>query len=550
MKTKILLSTLFAGFLFAVNISAQNPTFDWAFNLGTNGNVYTSDMILDDRGNIYTIGSFNGGPIDFDPGSDSSNLSSAGETDIYVSKSDASGDFTWAKRFGGIDSEDGAAIAVDVVGNVYFTGYFNDVADFDPGPGVYNLTSSVGGSDIFVCKLDVNGDFLWAKQIGNIGRGSTNGGAGIALDAGGNVYVSGNFGYTVDFDPNGGTGTLTSNGLNDIFLCKFNASGVFQWVKQIGSTGQDYGKALAIDKASNLFLTGSYTDTVDFDPGIGVFELIASATGSNGFVIKLNASGDFVWATKLADGLSGNAIALDAPGNIYIAGGGVGIGVVKLNSTGNILWSKLLSGVNSNAHSIAVDASGYVYTTGSFRNAVDFNPGYETVFFDSSSGWDSYINKLDASGNYVWAYQIGAPSFHDHGTAIALDASGNIYSYGHFRQTVDFDPGPNTFNLTSYSYDSYLLKWNQTTVGISENTFTENIQVYPNPTTGNFAIKFEAVQKDLTVRILSISGQTIELKAFQNTDFVQLKLEQPNGFYLVELQNEKGNKTVYRLIKK
>lgn len=550
MKTKILLSTLFASFLLATNLSAQNPIFDWAYNIGANGNVYTSDMILDDRGNVYTIGGFNGGPIDFDPGAGSLELTSAGATDIYLSKLDASGDFIWTKRFGGIDSEDGAAIAVDVAGNVYFTGYFNDVADFDPGPGVYNLTSSVGGSDIFVCKLDVNGDFLWAKQIGNIGRGSSNGGKGIALDAGGNVYVSGNFGYTVDFDPNGGTGTLTSNGLNDIFLCKFNTSGVFQWVKQIGSTGQDYGQALTIDKASNLFLTGSYTDTVDFDPGIGLFELIASTTGSNGFVIKLNASGDFVWATKLADGLSGNAIALDAPGNIYIAGGGVGIGVVKLNSTGNILWSKLLSGVNSNAHSIAVDASGYVYTTGSFRNAVDFNPGSETVFFDSSSGWDSYINKLDASGNYVWAYQIGAPSFHDHGTAIALDASGNIYSYGHFRQTVDFDPGPNAFNLTSYSYDSYLLKWNQTTVGISENTFTENIQVYPNPTTGNFAIKFETIQKDLSVRIVSISGQIVETSTFRNTDFVQLKLEKPNGFYIVELQNEKSNKTGFRLIKK
>ncbi len=550
MKTTILLSILFASFLLDANLCAQTPTFEWASNLGANGNVYTRSMILDDLGNIYTIGSFNGGPIDFDPGAGSLELTSAGTTDIYLSKLDASGDFIWAKRFGGIDKEDGAAIAVDVSGNVYFTGYFNDVVDFDPGSGVYNLTSSVGGSDIFVCKLDVNGNFLWAKQIGNIGRGSSNAGKGIAIDAGGNVYVSGNFGYTVDFDPNGGTGTLTSNGLNDIFLCKFNASGVFQWVKQIGSTGQDYGQALTIDKASNLFLTGSFTDTVDFDPGIGVFDLMASTTGSNGFVLKLNASGDFVWATTLANGVNGKAIALDAPGNIYIGGGGAGIAIIKLNSTGNIMWNRLLDGPNCNASSIEVDANGNVYTTGSFRNVVDFNPGTETFNFDSSSGWDSYINKLDASGNYIWAYQIGAPSFHDHGLAIALDASGNIYSYGHFRQTVDFDPGPNTFNLTSYSYDSYLLKWNQTTVGIKENTFIENIQVYPNPTDGNFAIKFETMQKDLSVRIMSISGQNIETHTFQNTDFVQLRLNQPDGIYLIDVLNEKGNKTKFKIIKK
>jgi hypothetical protein len=181
---------------------------------------------------------------------------------------------------------------------------------------------------------------------------------------------------------------------------------------------------------------------------------------------------------------------------------------------------------------------------------VDFDPSAGSVIFDSGSGWDAYINKFDASGDYIWAYQIGEPQFHDYGTAIAFDASGSIYSYGHFRNTVDFDPGPDTFNLNSHSYDSYLLKWNQTTVGITENTFTENIQVYPNPTTGNFAIKFETIQKELSVRIMSISGQTIENSTFQNTGFVQLQLEQPAGFYFVELQNEKGNKTGFRLIKK
>ncbi len=346
-----------------------------------------------------------------------------------------------------------------------------------------------------------------------------------------------------------GTGTLTSNGLNDIFLCKFNASGVFQWVKQIGSTGQDYGQALTIDKASNLFLTGSFTDTVDFDPGAGVFDLMASTTGSNGFVLKLNASGDFVWATKLADGISGNAIALDAPGNIYIGGGGAGIGVVKLSAKGNITWSKLLAGSNSNAYSITVDASGNVYTTGAFRNAVDFDPGAGSVIFDSGSGWDSYINKFDASGDYVWAYQIGEPQFHDHGTAIALDASGNIYSYGHFRQTVDFDPGQNTFNLTAWSYDSYLLKWNQATVGLLEKSLSENYVVYPNPTDGKFSIKFDNTQKSVTLRILSLTGQLILHKQFQNTNNIQLEINQPNGIYMLEISDNKGNKSVIKILK-
>ena len=148
---------------------------------------------------------------------------------------------------------------------------------------------------------------------------------------------------------------------------------------------------------------------------------------------------------------------------------------------------------------------------------------------------------------FEWAKQMGGTSSAT-GTAMAMDSSGSIYIIGNFYQTVDFDPGPNTFNLTSYSYDSYLLKWNQTTVGIKENTFIENIQVYPNPTDGNFAIKFETMQKDLSVRIMSISGQNIETHTFQNTDFVQLRLNQPDGIYLIDVLNEKGNKTKFKII--
>ncbi len=548
MKTKNTILAVIVILTFGtLSLQAQIPTFDWAFNIGVGGNVYTRSMILDDVGNIYTIGSFNWGPIDFDPGPDSLNFTSAGETDIYVSKFDASGDFIWAKRFGGTDDDDGSSIAVDDSGNIYFTGYFKDVADFDPGPGVYNLSSS-GGSEIFVCKLDANGNLLWAKQMGST---SADDGAGIAVDAAGNVYVTGSFEQTLTFNTNAGIGNLTSNGRHDIFICKFDELGVIQWVKQIGSTEQDYGAEIAIDDASNLFLTGSFSGTVDFDPGTGVNNLM-SPTSDNCFILKLNTSGNFVWATQLAlpDPVDGSAITLDALGNIYVAGGGYGTAISKLNANGNIMWSKFLPGLNDWASSIAVDASGNVYVTGYFRGTVDFDPGPNSVIFNSSNADDSYIIKFDASGNYVWAYQIGEPGFDEYGAAIALDASGNIYSYGSFRYTVDFDPGPNTFNLSAYSYDSYLLKWNQTTVGIEEKARVVGVSIYPNPTTGNFAIKFKTIQKELSVRVVSITGQTVETRTFQNTDFIQLQLNQPNGIYIVEVLNEKGNRTGFRLIKK
>jgi hypothetical protein len=153
----------------------------------------------------------------------------------------------------------------------------------------------------------------------------------------------------------------------------------------------------------------------------------------------------------------------------------------------------------------------------------------------------------------VYAKTFGStPGGFTNGRSLIADASGNIFCTGYFQNTTDFDPGSGVFNLVSDGgEDTFILKLSHSgTVGITENNIAENIKVYPNPTSGNFAIKFETIQKELSVRIMSIAGQILETRKFQNTDFVQLKLEQPNGFYLVELQNEKGNKTGFRLVKK
>ena len=119
-------------------------------------------MAVDGSGNVHTTGYFRG-TVDFDPGANVSNLDSIGEAEIYVSKLDSAGDFVWARQIGGTDFDGSTDLAVDATGNVYTTGYFFGTIDFDPGAGVSNLTP-VGGSDIFVSKLDSTGDFVW---VGN-----------------------------------------------------------------------------------------------------------------------------------------------------------------------------------------------------------------------------------------------------------------------------------------------------------------------------------------------------------------------------------------------
>ena len=242
-----------------------------------------------------------------------------------------------------------------------------------------------------------------------MGGSSDEFGNSIAVDVNGNVYTTGYFQGTVDFDPGPGIYNLTSSGGNNIFVSKLDASGNFLWAKQMGSGGggaQSY--SIAVDASGNVYTTGGFFLTADFDPGLGIYNLAAIGGGEDIFISKLDASGNFVWAKQL----SGADFEL--------------------------------------GYSIAVDASGNVFTTGGFLGTVDFDPGSGTYNLTSAGSWDIFVSKLDASGNFVWAKRLGGTS-QDDCNSIAIDANGNSYTPGSFSGTADFDPGTGTFNLTALS---------------------------------------------------------------------------------------------------
>ncbi len=391
---------------------------------------------------------------------------------------------TWAKSIGGSSYYRGASIKVDASGNVYTTGNFTGTADFDPGPGTFNLTAATAGGDIFISKLDASGNFVWAKSIGSIGNDV---GSSILVDASGNVYITGYFaGFAggtaaADFDPGSGTFNLTSAGDADIFILKLNASGNFVWAKSMGGTSYDYASSIAVDASGNVYTTGAFEGTADFDPGTGINNLTSPGYGDI-FISKLDASGNFVWAKSLEGSTlydAGTSIVLDASGNVYTTGyfGGTidfdpGTGtnnltsasadlydifILKLNVSGNFVWAKSLGGtLPDNGFSIALDASGNVYTTGSYQGTADFDPGAATSNLTSAGGNDIFISKLDATGNFVWAKSLGGTTS-DLARTLALDVSGNVYTTGNFTGTVDFDPGTGTSNLTSVGNDDIFI---------------------------------------------------------------------------------------------
>lgn len=238
-------------------------------------------------------------------------------SDVFIVKLDASGDLIWARNVGGSTDEQGYGIATDNSNNVYVTGGFASTGDFDPGVGVFNLTSS-GSRDGFILKLDEFGDFVWAKSFGGADYDFSR---NIAVDESGNIYATGEFEGTADFDPGAGTENIVSEGFRDIFLLKLNSSGDFTWAHGFGSTSLDVGLGLDTDDDGNIYATGIFRDIVDFDPGAGVSNLTSAGAGES-FTLKLDPSGNFDWAYKIGDTSEdgGNAIHISEEGSVYATG--------------------------------------------------------------------------------------------------------------------------------------------------------------------------------------------------------------------------------------
>ncbi len=368
----------------------------------------------------------------------------------------------WALTWGGTESDRGYGVAIDGSGNVYVTGRFEDAVDFDPGPGIDEHTSN-GNRDIFLSKFTSIGVFQWVRTWGGPGYDE---GSGVAIDGSGNAYVTGNFRVTVDFDPGPGVDEHTSNGNDDIFLSKFNSSGVFQWARTWGGIVNDEGSGVAIDGSGNAYVTGRFEDTVDFDPGPEVEEHTSNGDRDI-FLSKFNSSGDLQWA-RTWGGLggyheNGNGVAIDGSGNAYVAGGfeetvdfdpGPGVAehtsngasdifLCKLDSAGDLQWARTWGGDNLDySFDVAIDGGGYAYVTGEFSYTVDFDPGPGVDEHTSNGASDIFLCKLDSAGDFQWARTWGSGGDYGRGKGVAIDGCGNAYVTGYFGGTADFDPGP------------------------------------------------------------------------------------------------------------
>jgi len=537
--------------------SSSDVSYQWAKDIGIGSTTYDADqyMVVDDSGNVYITGSFVD-TADFDPGAGTSDLISNGDEDIFFAKYDADGNHLWSASIGSIGNDRGFCIAVSSGGDVYITGHFEDTADFDPGSGTANLTSS-GITDIFFAKYNSNGNFLWAKSIGGP---AWDRGYDMVLDTVGNVYITGYFHQgVVDFDPGVGIANLTSGGGFDIFFAKYDENGNYLWAKSIGGVFDDAGRSIAVDVDGNVCITGKFRNTADFDPGAGIANLTVIGMVDI-FFAKYDPNGNYLWAKSIGSIMSdyGSSIVVDTVGNVYVTGyfqetadfdagsGTANLTVVgsmpnifflKYDPNGNYLWAKNIDNAwLDEGCSMAVDTGGNVYITGFYRDTADFDLGVGTANLTSLGSSDIFFAKYDTDGNYQWAKSIGSSNFEE-GTGILVGADDNVYVTGTFSEVIDFDPGPNIANLSpSGNFTIFFAKYSNTlTSGIISKTKSDysGIKVYPNPTYGIFTVELD--QQINTLCVYNILGELI-LETVSNSTKLAIDLTpQPRGIYQLQI---------------
>lgn len=575
---KKLLLLLFVSASYFANAQAVQ---DWTSGLPTLS-TYNSHMnATDSQGNVYAVGTYNGTATDFDSGPGVFNMS-AFSSNMYIVKVNALGNFVWAKQIGGATTyaiTSATAITIDASDNIYISGSTDKVVgfgtlDFDPGAGLVDVVNPTSHYVMYILKLDSDGNHLWNRQFNNPANTQYDQDKIYALkvDTAGNVYATGCYSGTVDFDPSPtGVANITSVSTTistEIFILKLNNAGNYVWAKALpnssGTTSPitDTGNAIDVDTSGNVYTTGYYTFSLDADPSPTVHNLNINPT-INGvqFISKLDVNGNYVWAYDMLGQHNQQflpSLAVDASNNVIVTGDSfsvvstsrdfdfgpgtyslpsdTGSFVLKIDTNAGFIWAKSTartigaSGSSANyGAGLVLDASGSIYTCGTFGNngSVDFDPSAATYSLTSAGSYDGYISKLDTNGNFVWANKIG-------GSGLEFCYSLTLSPLNKITVSGSTNAGFNK-SIAAVTTGGFMATYAQPALGINQNELGK-FSLYPNPTNGNLNIKLSKTIENATVKVISITGQIVlEKHNLSGTtfDFDVATLNQ--GIYIVQL---------------
>ncbi len=538
----------------------QAGNWVWARQAGGTHAQEGYSCATDAAGNVYATGYFEDSTITFGTITLHSN-GSIGNQEMFLVKYSPTGIVEWAISAAGSCISTGTSVATDLFGNVYLTGSFQGTFIL----GSYTLTC-LSYQDVYIAKFSSTGTVLWAQ----CGMGSYSSyGYSVATDPSGNAILVGIYqGATINF----GTYTLTlSGGIVDVFTVSYSPSGVVQWAKTAGGIGGCQIADVATDASGNIYISGSFESPyVTFDT-----DTLTSAGSSDIYIVKYSSTGTVIWA-KRAGGTSwdgGASVITDYTGNIYVTGcfisptisfgvntfvnqgaGQADVFITKYSAAGNVVVAKSAgSSFPVVGYSLASSVTGTnnaigIYLTGSFYGpSIIFDT--DTLIHQPLTFDPMFIVKYDENLNVICATFLESGG--DDNNAIATDNFGNAYIAGDFAVNP-FIVGTDSFTLTGTEL-FFVAKYNCSGTTVSNSEIRNpnfEITIYPNPATNNLTITFAEPQKNTTIKILNLLGETVNSEQLiVNSKSATIDVSDvAQGMYFVQITDETKNSITKKII--
>lgn len=330
-----------------------------------------------------------------------------------------------------------ARVCTDNFGNSFTAGQFVGTVSV----GGFSFTS-VGLQDVVVAKRNPNGQMLWAMSFGGTQADYV---YDMGFDDDGYLWLTGVFAGTITI----GNYAFTSQGSNDVFVVKLNAAtGVVEYATRCGGSGNDAGLGLEVTPSGFVYLSGIFVGNFNY----GSFTL--SGPSYEIYLLKLNSSGSLVWGTSISGpGIESMwSITSDASENVYVCGLSTSASatfagaaqamqgnnhfIAGFNASGQLLWAAL-SNFNGEIYAACTDAAGYVYFTGNFDTQASFG----SIQLNAAGSDDIVLGKINPSGAYEWVQSLGGTGAED-GKDVICTSTGSLYLTGIFQGNITLGGTP------------------------------------------------------------------------------------------------------------
>ncbi len=486
-----------------------NKQIEWVYSIDVASvDDYINSICIDVTGNVYITG-YVGGFFDAATNPDSTNVIGSEFGCAFLMKLDSNGNFLWNKSFisqkvPNIFAQPPWPVFVNGLkvinkdNEIYFTGIYQGITQFDPDSGLGNLNPISNNSpynDIFICKYTTDGDFQWVFRLASQGADAP---SDLAFDNAGNLLISGLQGGALDFDNSPSTTYAPPiKGTSDCFMAKYSPQGAFIWAYVFGGTlGSDRVNGITSDENNNVYIVGEYRDTVDFAP--------------TGLVVNAISTG-------LKDA--------------YLA---------KYNSNKVLQWVKTFGNANDNESFKDLSyQNGRLFTTGSFANDLMLNNQSLMPLYSNDLS-DAMVAVFDSNGVAQQSFAIGS-SLADEGLMIQPN-NNHVIVGGYYRDSIDFALDTNVSIATcTGGYDLFVAEYNMDDI-VSKIKSTKNeilgLNLYPNPNIGNFNVNFTEQKISGVLEVYDLNGQLMHseyVAPWSNTKQVNLQHQLSNGMYALRL---------------